>query len=63
VPVTVKLGPGESISTSRDFEVLADVGALGFITGHGGPYCGAMSLLIIGEAACLFDRPTMIRVN
>lgn len=63
VPLTVKLGPGESISTSRHFEVPADVGALGLITGHGGPYCGAMSLLIIGEGGCLFNRPTMIRIN
>jgi hypothetical protein len=63
VPLTVKLGPGESVSTSRLFEVPADVGALGLITGHGGPYCGAMSLLIIGEGGCLFNRPTMIRIN
>ncbi len=63
VPLAVKLRPGESVSTSRLFEVPADVGTLGLITGHGGPYCGAMSLLIIGEGGCLFNRPTMIGIN
>jgi hypothetical protein len=36
---------------------------LGLITGHGGPYCGPMSVLIIGAGGCLFNRPTMIRVD
>ncbi len=63
VPLTVQLGPGQSVTTSRTFEVPGDVGALGLITGHGGPYCGAMSLLIIGEGGCLFNRPTLVRVN
>ncbi len=63
VPLTVQLGPGQSVTTSRKFEVYGDVGALGLITGHGGPYCGAMSLLIIGEGGCLFNRPTMVRIN
>ena len=62
VPLTVKLGPGDSVSTSRLFEVPADVGKLGLITGHGGPYCGAM-IFIIGEGGCLFNRPTMIGIN
>jgi hypothetical protein len=62
-PLTVKLGPEQSVSTSRAFEVPADVRTLGLITGHGGPYCGAMSLLIIGGGGCLFNRPTMIRIN
>ncbi len=51
------------MTTSRKFEVPGDVGALGLITGHGGPYCSAMSLLIIGEGGCLFNRPTLVRVN
>ena len=63
VPLTVQLGPGQSVTTSRKFEVPGDVGALGLITGHGGPYCSAMSLLIIGEGGCLFNRPTLVRVN
>jgi hypothetical protein len=63
VPLTVQLGPGQSVTTSQKFEVPGDVGALGLITGHGGPYCGAMSLLIIGEGGCLFNRPTLVRVN
>lgn len=63
IPLTIKLGPGQVVVTSRRFEVPADVGALGLITGHGGPYCGAMSLLIIGEGGCLFNRPTLVRVN
>jgi hypothetical protein len=35
-PLTVKLGPEQSVSTSRAFEVPADVRTLGLITGHGG---------------------------
>jgi hypothetical protein len=62
-PLTVKLGPEQSVSTSRAFEVPAEVRTVGLITGHGGPYCGAMSLLIIGEGGCLFNRPTLIRIN
>jgi len=63
MPLTVQLGPGQSVTTSRKFEVPGDVGALGLITGHGGPYCGAMSLLIFGEGGCLFNRPTLVRIN
>ena len=63
VPLTVQLGPGQSVTTSRKFEVPGDVGALGLITGHDGPCCGAMSLLIIGEGGCLFNRPTLVRIN
>ena len=62
-PLTVELGPEQSVNTSRVFEVPAGVREIGLITGHGGPYCGAMSLLIIGQGGCLFNRPTMIRVQ
>jgi hypothetical protein len=60
-PLTVRLAPEQSISTSRSFDVAADVHILGLITGHGGRYCG-WGILIIGEGGCLFNRPTMIRL-
>ena len=62
IPLTVELGPLQSVNTSRVFEVPADARKLGLITGHGGPYCNPMSLLIIGQGGCLFNRPTMIRI-
>lgn len=62
IPLDVQLGPQQSLTTSRVFMVPADVHKLGLITGHGGPYCG-MGILIIGEGGCLFDKPTMIRIQ
>jgi hypothetical protein len=63
VPLDVLLQPQESVTTSRIFRVPADVHDLGLITGHGGPYCGPMDILIIGEGGCLFGKPTMIRIS
>lgn len=60
VPLTVQLGPGESVPASRRFRLPVGVTATGLITGHGGPYCGMMSFLVIGSASCVFGRPTMI---
>jgi hypothetical protein len=62
VPLDVLLQPGESVVTSRVFQVPADAREIGLITGHGGPYCGPM-ILIIGSAGCLFNKPTMIRLQ
>ena len=62
VPLDVRLQPGQAVTTSRVFHVASQVKGLGLITGHGGPYCGAMSILIIGEGGCLFNKPTMIRI-
>ena len=62
IPLDVRLGPGESVTTSRTFRVPASVSHLGLITGHGGPYCG-VGVLIIGGGGCLFDRPAMIRIR
>lgn len=62
VPLDVLLQPGESVSASRVFRVPAGAHVLGLITGHGGDYCGAMNVLIIGSSGCLFDKPTMIRL-
>ena len=62
-PLDVELAPLASVETSRVFEVPADAQALGLITGHPGPYCGAFNVLIIGQATCLFDRPEMIRIE
>jgi len=62
VPLDVRLQPGESISTARVFRVPANVQNLGLITGHGGPYCGPMDLLVIGASGCVFHKPTMIRL-
>ena len=63
VPLSVLLHPQESVATSRVFRVPADVQGLGLITGHGGPYCGPMEFLVIGESGCLFNKPTMIRIQ
>jgi len=63
VPLDVLLQPQESVTTSRVFNVPADAHRFGLITGHGGPYCGPMAWLIIGESGCLFGKPTMIRIE
>jgi len=63
VPLDVLLQPGESVTTSRVFEVPSDVRGLGLITGHGGPYCGPMDILVIGSGGCLFRKPAMIRIE
>lgn len=62
VPLDVLLRPGESVTTARVFRVPAGIHDLGFITGHGGPPCGPMNILIIGGAGCLFRTPAMIRI-
>jgi hypothetical protein len=63
VPLDVLLQPQESVTTSRIFRVPSGVHDLGLITGHGGPYCGPMDILIIGEGGCLFGKPTMITIS
>jgi len=62
VPLDVVLRPGESVAAMRSFGVPAGVGQLGLVTGHGGPPCGVMSLIIIGNGGCLFHKQTMIRL-
>jgi hypothetical protein len=62
VPLDVLLQPGESIAAQRRFQVPANVHELGLVTGHGGPPCGVMSLVIIGQAGCLFHKQTMVRL-
>lgn len=63
VPLNVLLQPQESVATSRTFHVPNDARNLGLITGHGGPYCGAMGLLVMGDGGCLFHKPTMVRIE
>lgn len=63
VPLDVLLQPGQAASTSRVFEVPAGVRLVGLVTGHGGPYCGPMDIVIIGSAGCLFKKPAMIRIE
>lgn len=63
VPLDVLLGPMESVSTSRVFHVPAGARDLGLVTGHGGPYCGVMNILVIGASGCVFRKPTMIRIE
>jgi hypothetical protein len=62
VPLDVLLQPGESVPAKRSFSVPANVRELGLVTGHGGPPCGLMSLVIIGNGGCLFHKQTMIRL-
>ena len=63
VPLDVTLRPMQSVVASRVFEVNSDAHNLGLITGHGGPYCGTMSVLVIGEGGCWFHKPPMIRIQ
>lgn len=63
VPLDVLLGPGESVITSRVFQVPTGVWDLGLVTGHGGPYCGVMDILVIGASGCVFRKPTMVRIE
>jgi hypothetical protein len=62
VPLDVQLQPGESVAAQRSFKVPPGVHELGLVTGHGGPPCGVMSLVIIGQGGCLFHKQTMIRL-
>ena len=61
-PLDVLLQPGESVQTSRNFLVPNGVHSLGLITGHGGPYCSLIPP-IIGDGGCLFNKPTMVRIE
>jgi hypothetical protein len=61
-PLTVRLAPEQSVNTQSNFEVPAEAHILGLVTGHGGAFCG-WSVLIVGEGGCLFNRPTMIRLQ
>jgi len=63
MPLDVELGPREARSTSRRFVLPAGRRPTGLITGHGGPYCGVMNFLILGDAGCLFGKPSMIRLS
>ncbi|MBZ5673121.1 MAG: hypothetical protein LAP61_02650 [Acidobacteriia bacterium] len=62
VPLDVLLQPGESVAARRSFHVPANIHELGLVTGHSGPPCGWMSLVIIGQGGCLFHKQTMIRL-
>jgi hypothetical protein len=63
LPLDVLLGPGETRAATRRFVLPAGVRPAGLVTGHGGPYCGVMDLLVIGNAGCFFGRPTMIGIG
>jgi hypothetical protein len=62
VPLDIQLGPGEIVTASRTFKVPANIHKLYLVTGHGSPYCGAMSFLVIGESGCLSHKPTAIPI-
>jgi hypothetical protein len=63
LPLDVLLAPLESRQTTRTFAVPLGAQPIGLTTGHGGGYCGLMNLLIIGNAGCLFGKPTMIGLS
>jgi hypothetical protein len=63
VPLDVLLSPGASIATTRTFQLPAGIRAIGLVTGHGGPPCGVMNFLIIGNSGCVFQKPAMVRIN
>lgn len=58
VPLNVRLGPGESVNTSRRFDLPFDVHPVGIIVDRGAPpFC-----LIIGECDA-FHKATMVRIE
>lgn len=63
VPLDAVLSPQQSVLTSRVFDVPNQAHTIGLITGHGGPYCGTMSVLVIGDGGCWFQKPPMIRIQ
>jgi len=62
IPLDVALGPGQAIAVKRTFQVPEQVRELGLVTGHGGPPCGLLNLVIIGQGGCVFHKQTMIRL-
>ena len=60
VSLEVRLGPGESVTTSRVFRVAAGAGPLGLITGHGPAWLPAF---IIADEASLLHKPTYVRLE
>jgi hypothetical protein len=60
VPLDVRLGPGESVSTSRSFLVPSNAGELGLRTGHG---VGGPAKFIIADEESLLHRPTYVRIG
>jgi hypothetical protein len=62
VPLDLLLQPNESVNASRAFRLPQSAHPVGLITGHGGAYCGPMSFLVMGDSACLFKKPKMVRI-
>jgi hypothetical protein len=62
-PLDAALGPGESVTTTRVFRLPPDARPAGIITGHGGPYCGVMNFLVIGDSGCVFGKAPMIKIE
>ena len=62
VALNVVMRPQEAVYTTRTFRVPPNALGLGLVTGHGGPYCGPMDLLVVGASGCVFRKPTMIRI-
>ena len=63
VPLDVLLQPEQSIEATREFRVPSEARIAGVITGHGGDYCGAMSVLIMGDGGCWFNKPAMVPIR
>jgi hypothetical protein len=63
VPLDILLQPNESLNASRVFRLPQSAHPVGLITGHGGAYCGPMSFLVMGDSACLFKKPKMVRIQ
>jgi hypothetical protein len=63
--VVSRVQPRGFVRTTMTFEVPRNVRGLGFITGHGGvsPCALLPSVLEIGQGACLFGRPDVIRLE
>lgn len=62
-PLDSLLAPGQSVATHREFRLPPDARVVGLITGHGGPYCGPMTLLVVGDGGCWFGKSAMVRLD
>ncbi|HTQ54861.1 MAG TPA: hypothetical protein VMI94_10395 [Bryobacteraceae bacterium] len=60
-PLDVRLGPGDSVTTTRTFKVPAGATGLGLITGHGGS--PDLSKFVIADEGSLLHKPTYVRLD
>jgi len=63
VPLDALLAPGQSIAMHREFKLPPEARIVGLVTGHGGGYCGPMSLLVPGDGGCWLGKPPILHLK